>query len=373
MKSIDLMFSSRQTDLMKAGMEKRFAKVLASSKFIMGEEVEELEQLLAKYVDAAYGIGCANGTDALTLALMAFNLKPGEVVFTPSYTYVATAEAISIINGQPYFVDVGADFNIGPSSLRTAVAEAKNKGLRVRGVISVDLFGQPVNYDEIRDIAKENGLFFISDAAQAFGATYKGKGTGGLADITTTSFFPTKPFGCYGDGGMMFTNDPDIATKLRSLSLHGRGGHKYHHVNIGMNSRLDTIQAAVLLEKFKYFPEELERRNALSDFYNKELEGLIATPKISDNKTSSWAVYQLLHTQRSFIIEKLKEAGIPSNIYYPIPLHTQPSYLECERAPSLANSESFSKQVFCLPQHAYIEKNEREYIVGVLKEIIEKL
>ncbi len=373
MKNIDLMFSKRQTELLRPGINKRFAKVLESSQFIMGEEVSELEQLLARYYGAQYAIACANGTDALTLALMALDLNSGDVVFTPSYTYVATAEAISILNGRPYFVDVGRDFNISPESLKSSIVDARKRGLKIRGIISVDLFGQPVDYEEIRNIAKEDNLFFISDAAQAFGATFKGVGAGEFADITTTSFFPTKPLGCYGDGGMVFTSDWDYADKLRSLSLHGKGDNKYHHVKVGMNSRLDTIQAAVLLEKFKYFPNELKGRNQLASFYNRELEGLIETPKIPDHKTSTWGIYQLLHDKRDDIINEFKSAGISSNIYYPIPLHKQPAYSECERAKNLTNSEFFSSRVFCLPMHAYIEKNESEYIVGILKEIITKL
>ncbi len=373
MKHIDLMFSARQTNRVINGIEKRFAKIFSSSQFIMGEEVTELEQTLAGYWDAANAISCANGTDALTLALMAFDLEPGDVVFTPSYTYVATAESISILGGLPYFVDIGDDFNMSLDSLNAGIKDAKTQGLKIRGIISVDLFGQPADYNGIKEIAKKHNLFFISDAAQSFGATYHGKGLGGLADIITTSFFPTKPFGCYGDGGMIFTDNSEYASKLRSMSLHGRGLTKYHHVNIGMNSRLDTLQAAVLLEKFQYLPEELNNRNELANFYSEKLADIIATPQIGTSKTSVWAVYQLLHPRRDFIIEALKAAGIPSNVYYPLPIHNQPAYAECLKLADMSNAERASQQVFCLPMHAYIEKAEREYIISVLKEIIVKL
>ncbi|MDF3047240.1 MAG: degT/DnrJ/EryC1/StrS aminotransferase family protein [Candidatus Midichloriaceae bacterium] len=420
--NIDLMLSKRQADLLKDGILKRISSTIESGHFIMGAEVTELERKLSSYYGANYGIACANGTDALTLALMAFDLKPGEVVFTPSYTYAATAEAICILNGVPYFVDVDDDFNIDLSSLRSSIEDAKSKGLNIRGIITVDLFGQPVDYEEIKSIALEHNLFFISDAAQAYGATIDGHAVGGLADITTTSFFPTKPLGCYGDGGMMFTNNEEYAHKLRSLSLHGRGDDKYHHINIGMNSRLDTIQACVLLEKFKHFDAEITARNELADFYNENLKDIVTTPIVANNrpfrklasgsgvqgaygtedrsvlnihetsgtgatqqptaeveftkgsnKKSAWAVYQLLHDKRDFIMGELKKAGIPSNVYYPIPLHQQPAYAHSYKAKNLEKSNYFSTKIFCLPMHAYIEKAEQEYIVTVVKNIMKSL
>jgi dTDP-4-amino-4,6-dideoxygalactose transaminase len=372
-KPIDLMFSARQTDRIRNAIEQRFVEVLNSSQFIMGEEVVELEQTLAAYFGSSYAIGCANGTDALTLALLTFDLKPGDVVFTSSYSYVAAAESISILGGIPYFVDVGEDFNINLDSLTESIEDAKARGLRVSGIISVDLFGQPADYNNIRKIADEYKLFFISDAAQSFGATYQGHGLGELADITTTSFFPTKPLGCYGDGGMIFTNNIEYADKIRSLAFHGRGEDKYSHIRVGMNSRLDTLQAAVLLEKFKYLKEEFNNRSELAGLYNKELAGLLPIPQIAADKTSAWAVYQLLHPRRDRIIDSLKDAGIPSNVYYPAPMHRQPAYYGCLKAKDLSTSERFSKQAFCLPMHAYIEKAEREYIISTLKSIIAKL
>ncbi|MCE2991718.1 MAG: DegT/DnrJ/EryC1/StrS family aminotransferase [Candidatus Jidaibacter sp.] len=371
--NIDLMLSQRQADFLKDNILERISAAIESGQFIMGTEVAELEQKLSAYYGAHHAIACANGTDALTLALMAFDLKPGEVVFTPSFTYVATAEAISILNGITYFVDVADDFNIDPSSLRLSIEDAKSKGLKIRGIITVDLFGQPVDYEAIKSIALENNLFFISDAAQAYGATIHGHGVGGLADITTTSFFPTKPLGCYGDGGMMFTNNDKHAQKLRSLSLHGRGDDKYHHINIGMNSRLDTIQACVLLEKFQNFDAEITTRNELADFYNEHLSNIVKTPTVPSNKKSAWAVYQLLHDERDIIIGELKKAGIPSNVYYPIPLHLQPAYLNSYRAQNLEKSEHFSAKIFCLPMHAYLEKAEQEYIVTTLKNTLKSL
>lgn len=358
---------------MHQSIVKRISDVVHHSQFIIGPEVKELEKKLAAYCGAKHAIGCANGTDALTIALMAFDLKADEVVFTPSFTYVATAEAICILRGIPYFVDVDSTFNISIESLKESILDAKSKGLKIRGIISVDLFGAAANYSELKKIAEENDLFLISDAAQAFGAKYKGEVTGKFADITTTSFFPTKPLGCYGDGGMIFTNDDKLAEKISSICFHGKGDDKYYHVRIGMNSRLDTVQAAVLLEKFSIFDQEIKSRQELARFYGKELRDLIKVPNSSATEGSVWAVYTLLHPKRDAIIDSLQKNKIPSNIYYRTPLHKQPAYKGAFVAGDIKKSEDFSSQVFCLPMHPYIDKEERVYITTTLKKIIQEI
>ncbi len=372
-KTIDLLYSPRQKDILHQSIVKRISDVVHHSQFIIGPEVKELEKKLAAYCGAKHAIGCANGTDALTIALMAFDLKADEVVFTPSFTYVATAEAICILRGIPYFVDVDSTFNISIESLEESILDAKSKGLKIRGIISVDLFGAAANYSELKKIAEENDLFLISDAAQAFGAKYKGEATGKFADITTTSFFPTKPLGCYGDGGMLFTNDDKLAEKISSICFHGKGDDKYYHVRIGMNSRLDTVQAAVLLEKFSIFDQEIKSRQELAKFYGEELGGLIKVPNSTTTTGSVWAVYTLLHPKRDVIIDSLQKNKIPSNVYYRTPLHKQPAYKGAFVAGDIKKSEEFSSQVLCLPMHPYIDEDERLYITTTLKKIIQEI
>lgn len=371
MNKLELMFSEKQTSLVSSNIIERFKKVISNGHFIMGNEVTELENMLAKRINYKHGIACANGTDALTLALMAFNLKADEVVFTPSFTFIATAEAISVLGGIPYFVDVeSGSFNICPDNLEKSILNAKQKGLQIRGIISVDLFGHKANYQGISDLAKKYDLFFISDAAQSFGAT---DDSNIKADILTTSFFPTKPLGCYGDGGMLFTDSDDLSEKLNSLTMHGKGTDKYHNVRVGMNSRLDTLQAAVLLEKFIHFEKEIESRNTLAAFYSKHLSNIVRTPTTVVNAKPTWAVYTLLHKERDTIIKKLKSVGIPSNIYYHTPLHLQTAYKHYPKSENLKNSENYSQSCFCLPMHAYISEEQREFIVNELKNILKDL
>lgn len=370
MNKISLMFSSKQTALLSHKVNQTIQNVISSEQFIMGKEVTELEEKLSKFIGYKHGIACANGTDALMLALMALGLKNDEVVFTPSFTFIATAEAIAILGGIPYFVDVDESFNISIASLKDSIEDAKNRGLKVKGIISVDLFGKMANYDELRKIADENNLFFISDAAQSFGARSNNTAK---PDILTTSFFPTKPLGCYGDGGMMFTDSDNIAQTLKSLTMHGKGADKYNNIRIGTNSRLDTLQAAVLLEKLNYFENEITVRNETAESYNQALNGLITTPKKADGDVPTWAVYTLLDPRRDTIIEKLKDAGIPSNIYYHTPLHNQVAYREYPKASNLLNSAKYSKECFCLPMHGYLTQDEISYITTELKKILKGL
>lgn len=367
MNKIELMYSAKQGQILKANVLTRIASIIDHGQFIQGPEVTAFEKQVCEFTNSKHAIGCANGTDALTIALMAVDLKEGEIVFTPSFTYVATAEAISILRGIPYFVDIDPNtYNISVESLETGIKDAINKGYKIRAVISVDLFGNPANYKEISAVASKYGITHISDAAQSFGARYQGSMVGSLADITTTSFFPTKPLGCYGDGGMIFTQDSVLASKIRSICFHGKGNDKYHHIQIGMNSRLDTIQAAILLEKMLHFEQELEARNQLANFYNHKLNEKFSTPKIVQDERSAWAVYTLRHQKRDEIISYLTKQDIPSNVYYRTPLHLQPAYQSCLKSPNLEHSIKAAKEVFCLPMHGYVTKSQAQYIVETL-------
>lgn len=371
---IELMYSKQQADLLQDSIVKRMHSVISNSQFIQGKEVGELESLLAKYTASKHAINCANGTDALTVALMAIDLQPNEVVFSPSFTYVATAEAIAILGGIPYFVDVDEkDFNISHEKLDIEITKAKAQGLTVRAFISVDLFGNPANYKQLSIVAKKHGVAFIADCAQAFGASYNGNKVCSLADISTTSFFPTKPLGCYGDGGMIFTNSDEYANTMRSICFHGKGDDKYQHIRVGMNSRLDTLQAVVLLEKMKIFDTELAKRNATAKLYSSELKDFIKTPFIRNEDLSAWAVYTLRHPKREEIIRLLSSQNIPSNVYYRTPLHLQQAYLKCYKAEDLSTSEQLANEVFCLPMHAYVSDEHANYITIKLKNILSTL
>lgn len=374
MEKINLLYSTAQTQKLKEAIMASWLCVLNHGEFISGPEVKALEQEISSYLNVKNAISCGNGTDALTIALMAIDLKPGEIVFTPSFTFVATAESICLIGGRPYFVDIDPkSYNICIKSLERALETAVRANLKVKAILSVDLFGNPAPYDELRAVANKYGVYLISDAAQSFGATYHNKKIGSLADITTTSFFPTKPLGCYGDGGMIFTDNEQLAQKTRSICLHGKGDNKYHNIMIGMNSRLDTIQAVVLLEKLKFFDEELQNRNNLAQFYHDALNKFIKCPTAQPGTTSSWAIYTLQHPKRDLILQELEKVGIPSNVYYKIPLHKQPAYEDCNKADVLKASEQVSKEVFCLPMHAYINQAEREYIVNNVANIITRI
>ena len=279
-----------QQKLIRHKIDMAISKVLDHGQYIMGPEVSVLEDELKDFAGAKYAITCANGTDAISLVLRAWNISPGTVIFVPSFTYVASAEAVAQLGAVPFFVDVcEKTFNMCPDSLKAAIKECKSLGLRCEAVIAVDLFGQPASIDEIVLIARDENLMVLVDAAQSFGASSRERSVGSLGDATTTSFFPAKPLGCYGDGGAVFTNDNSTAEAIRSLSLHGKGTNKYDHIRVGVNSRLDTIQAAILIEKLKIFPEELKQRNLLADFYNVHLKNILEVPVILGDNISSWA------------------------------------------------------------------------------------
>ena len=368
MQFIDL---KTQYSRLKTDIDARIAAVLDRQAFIQGPEVRELEAALAEFSGAGHVVSCANGTDALQLALMALEIGPGDAVFVPSFTYTATAEVILLLGARPVFVDVDADtFNVDFASIESAVRKVRAAGeLRPAALLTVDLFGQPVDYDRARALADEQGLAFISDAAQGFGADFNGRRVGsGLADITTTSFFPAKPLGCYGDGGAIFTDNGEYAEVIRSICLHGKGTAKYDVVRVGVNSRLDTLQAAILLPKLAAFPEEIERRHEVANAYIERLRGHVSTPLAPPQGSRyAWAQFTVKVENRDKVQARLKEAGIPSNVYYPRPMHLQPAYLEFGgREGSLPVSEHLSDVVLSLPMHPYLTTEEIDQVCSSL-------
>ncbi|RMH97447.1 MAG: DegT/DnrJ/EryC1/StrS family aminotransferase, partial [Calditrichaeota bacterium] len=340
-------------------------------KYIMGPEVQEVEQKLAAYVGVKHCITCASGTDALLMALMVYEVKPGDAILTTPFTFVSTAEVIALLGATPVFVDIDpVTFNLDPVKLK-AVLESdrlKNSGLTVRGIIPVDLFGQPADYDEIQAIAREHNLFVLEDAAQSFGAEYRGKKCGALGDIAATSFFPAKPLGCYGDGGAVFTNDDDLAEKLRSIRIHGKGKDKYDNVRLGINGRFDTLQAAVILAKLEIFDEEVQLRQEVARRYGDLLKPYVETPVVKPDRTSVWAQYSVLSDQREKLMAQLKENGIPTAIYYPRPLHLQTAYQYLGyQSGDFPVAENVAQRIFSLPMHPYLTPEEQEYVKEKVK------
>jgi UDP-2-acetamido-2-deoxy-ribo-hexuluronate aminotransferase len=361
------------------------ARVLAHGQYINGPEVRELEATLAAYVGVEHAVGCASGTDALLMALMALEIGPGDAVFTTPFTFVATAEVIGLLGATPVFVDVDpATFNIDPAKLEQAIA-AVEKGdpalhplpaalggrLRPRAVIPVDLFGLPADYDAVEAIANRCVIAVIEDAAQSFGADYKGKKACSFGAIGCTSFFPAKPLGCYGDGGMCFTNDDRLADLLRSIRVHGQGSDKYENVRIGINGRLDTLQAAILLAKFSIFPEEIDLRQEVARRYNELLAGYAAIPEIPEGLKSAWAQYSILvrdGARRTDLMACLKEARIPTAIYYPKPLHLQQAFAGLGyKEGDFPVSENFARRIFSLPMHPYLGAEDQRRIAGLFQ------
>lgn len=347
-------------------------KVLDHGQYIMGPEVIDLESQLATYTGAHHVLTCANGTDALTLVLMAWGVGAGDAVFVPSFTYVASAEAPAQLGSTPFFVDVSErSFNMDPESFKQAIIDAREVGLNPKVVIPVDLFGCPARIDEISDIARENQIKVLVDGAQSFGATSAGRCVGTMGDATTTSFFPAKPLGCYGDGGAVFTNDEADAAVINSIRLHGKGSEKYDNVRVGLNSRLDTIQAAILIEKLKVFPAEIKARDVVAKRYTAALDSIVETPRLDENVSSAWAQYTISVDSRDTVQRRLKEAGIPSVIYYPNPLSKQSGY---KQYPSVSTgvlrSEQLSKRVLSLPMHPYLSEPEQTRITKELTRLL---
>jgi dTDP-4-amino-4,6-dideoxygalactose transaminase len=347
------------------------ARVLAHCQFIQGPEVRALEAELAAFCGARHVIGCASGTDALLLVLMAWSIGPGDAVICPDFTFCATAEMVALLGATPVFADVQAEtFNLDPDSLQRAVATAKRLGLAPRAVIPVDLFGLPADHDGIAAVAAEHGLAVLDDAAQAFGAAYRGRKLGALATATTTSFFPAKPLGCYGDGGAVFTDDDALAARIKSLRVHGEGVDKYDAARIGITGRLDSIQAAVLLEKLKIFPDEIAGRDAIAARYSAGLGDVATVPRVGNESTSVWAQYtiRLAPGRRDTLAKALKSEGIPTAIYYAKPLHRQQAYSRFPVADGgTPVTEQLCDEVISLPMHAYLEPPIQDRIVTAVR------
>ena len=350
------------------------ARVLGHCQFLMGPEVFEFEQNLADFCGAKYALSCSSGTDALLLVLMAKEIGPGDAVFCPSFTFCATAEAVALVGATPVFVDVHAEsFNIDAESLKQAIATAKKDGLKPRAVIPVDMFGLAADHDLVATIAEDENLFVLDDAAQGFGAAYKGRKLGTLGHATATSFFPAKPLGCYGDGGAVLTDDAELLERLKSLRVHGHGKDKYDNVHIGLTARLDTIQAAVLIEKLKIFPEEIVARDRIAKRYNAALADVAIAPNVADGFTSVWAQYtlRLKPGQRGPFADALKAKGVPTAIYYPIPLHRQVAYRKYPAAGNgLPVTDRLSDEVISLPMHAYLDDLTQDRIVAAVREAL---
>jgi dTDP-4-amino-4,6-dideoxygalactose transaminase len=366
---IDLQAQRRR---MGDSLTRAIAEAVEGGQWILGPQVAALEQRLASAVNVKHAVACANGTDALLLVLKAWDIGPGDAVFVPAFTFAATAEVVALAGASPVFVDVEDDtFNISLLSLQNALAMVRKAGaLRPRAVIPVDLFGQPADYNRVEPFIEREKLLMLCDAAQAFGASLHDRFTGSIGHAATTSFFPAKPLGCYGDGGACFTNDAALADALRSLRMHGQGADRYEHPRIGLNSRLDTIQAAILLEKLKIFPEEVGMRERVAARYNARLKSNhIRTPVVIEGARSVWAQYTIQVENRAKLQADLKDQGIPTAVYYPIPLSKQRAYADFPSVPT-PNSQNLSGRVVSLPMHPYLdEKTQDRIIEAVLKSV----
>ena len=363
-----------QQKRLKADIDAGIASVLESGRYILGPQVKTFEEKLAAFGEAKHAIGCANGTDAISLPLMAWEVGPGDAVFCPSFTYCATAEVIALLGATPVFIDIDRDtYNMDVESLKTAIAQVRAEGeLTPRAVIAVDLFGQSADYKALAPIVREAGLKFISDSAQGFGTTLDGHHPLHWTDVQTTSFFPAKPLGCYGDGGATLTNDDDMANKLGSLRVHGKGVDKYDNVRVGMNSRLDTLQAAILLPKLAVFGDEIEARNAVADRYRDGLAGVAdRVPHVMDGVRSTWAQYTIEVPDPHAFAAALKEEGIPTARYYPKPVHMQTAY---EHYPvsgnGLPNTMACIDHIISLPMHPYLEADDQDRIIESAKKAL---
>ena len=350
------------------------ARVLDHCQFVLGPEVRELEAALAAFCGARHAVTCASGTDALLMVLMAKGIGPGDAVICPSFTFCATAEAVALIGATPVFADVdAATFNIAPDSAARAVAAARAAGLNPRMIIPVDLFGQPADFASINTLAATEALFVLDDAAQGFGATVGNRKVGTLADATATSFFPAKPLGCYGDGGAVFTDDDDMRDVLVSLRTHGQGADRYDNVRIGLTARLDTIQAAVLIEKLKIFPEEIAERNRIARRYSQHLADVVSVPTVPAQMTSVWAQYTIRVNagSRDAFAAALKAQGIPTAIYYPKPLHRLEAYRHFPADPcGLPVCDLIAEEVVSLPMHAYLDETTQDRIIAAVRRAV---
>ena len=346
--------------------------VLTHCQFINGPEVARLEADLAAFSGAKHVVACASGTDALLMVLMAKTIGPGDAVICPTFTFCATGEVVALLGATPVFVDVDeATFNIDPDSLNDGIAVAKKRGLKPKAIIPVDLFGQPADHDAVAAIAEAEGMFVLDDAAQGFGATYKGRRLGSIGLATATSFFPAKPLGCFGDGGAIFTDDAQLAADLRSVRVHGQGSDKYDNVRLGLTARLDTMQAAILIEKLKIFEDEIAARNQVAERYARGLGNVVSVPRLASGCTSVWAQYTIRlpkGVNRDGFAAALKAQGIPTAIYYPKSMHQQTAYRNFPvAAGGLPVSEKLSEDVISLPMHAYLDEPTQERIIKAVR------
>jgi len=369
MQFIDL---KKEYSLIEKDIQTRISAVLEHGKYIMGPEIAELESLLASYVGVKHCVSCSSGTDALLMPLMASEVGQGDAVFTTPFTFIATAEVINMLGATPVFVDIDKDtYNICPNQLEKSIEKIHSEGkLNPKTIIPVDLFGLPANYDSIESIAQKYNLQVLEDAAQGFGGSIQGQKSGSFGNVASTSFFPAKPLGCYGDGGAVFTNDDELAVKLKSIRIHGMGENKYENVRVGLNGRMDTIQATILISKMSLFDDEVKMRNKVAQQYSSNLNQCVVTPNIPDGYISAWAQYSILakdEVQRNKIQCKLKEDEIPSAIYYPIPLHLQKAFSSLGYAiGDFPISEEISNQIISLPMHPYLETQDIDKISSTI-------
>jgi len=369
--AIEFIDLKAQQKLIKPEIDAGIAKVLAEGRYIMGPEVKDFEAELCKFGQAEYALGCANGTDALLLPMIGWKVPRGSAVFCPSFTYCATAEIIAIMGAVPVFVDIDREtYNMCPKSLKAAIEGVKSEGkMDMFGVIAVDLFGQSADYEAIAPLAREHGLKLIADSAQGFGTTLHGKHPLAWCDVATTSFFPAKPLGCYGDGGAVLTNDAELSAAMDSVRIHGKGTDKYDNVRVGLNSRLDTIQAAILLPKLAIFAKEIEQRNLVAQRYIDGLRGhALRVPTVLDGVLSTWAQFTIEVPDHAAFGAALKEKSIPTARYYPKPVHMQTAY---EKFPcgagGMANTDDCIGNIISLPMHPYLDENTQDMIIETAK------
>jgi UDP-2-acetamido-2-deoxy-ribo-hexuluronate aminotransferase len=355
-----------QQDRLRQSIEAGIARVLAHGQYILGPEVAELEEKLAAYSGAKYCVSCANGSDALQIALMALGIGPGDEVITPGFSYIATATAAVVLGARVVYVDIDPDsYNLDPALLEPAITP------RTKAIIAVSLYGQPADFDAINDIANRYGIPVIEDAAQSFGASYKGQKSCNLSTIACTSFFPSKPLGCYGDGGAIFTSDPELAKVIRQIARHGQE-RRYYHVRVGMNSRLDTLQAAILLAKLEILDDELAARQQVASLYDNALRAAgITPPRIAQHNVSAWAQYTIRVPDRAKVQEALKQAGIPTAVHYPLPLNRQPAV--ADPAVRLPEGDRAAEEVLSLPMHPYLAADVQDQVVAALTRAVGSL
>jgi dTDP-4-amino-4,6-dideoxygalactose transaminase len=361
-----------QRDRIRDRLDVAIGRVLDHGSFIMGPEIAELERRLAEFCGVRHAITCSSGTDALLLPLMAKGIGRGSAVFVPAFTFVAAAEVSAVLGATPFFVDVLPDtFNMDPESLAGSISAAREMGLDPAAVVPVDLYGQTADYRALAPVAEEHGLFVIEDAAQSFGATLDGARAGSFGNVAGTSFFPAKPLGCYGDGGAIFTNDGALADAIRQVRVHGQGDAKYQYRSIGVNGRLDTVQAAVLIEKLAIFPDEIEARQRVAERYDRGLGDIATVPMVAEGMRSVWAQYTLKVDDRDGLVERLRAEGVPTAIHYPLPLTEQPAYGDFPVAPSgVPVSEALSRQVLSLPMHPYLDEPTQDRIIDAVRRCV---